>query len=287
MPSFRDVFNSSPDVQRWFSLLHPNDRGSIAPVIDTVFGVCQSYSQHFGPFAIYITGSSLNLLEPGYNDIDLMVVIPAQGISKAKQGMLDSLWRDIRANERPQVQTLMSDPRSQVLGLCPLLDRSLQVLSYCRDVASGNRDALLVQTNSPQEVERIMREPSQEIKGAKLVLEGAIEAERPAKPVDLDGTQGYLFGPVVESFLKDATNELAKLATPQGPRYSVQWHKSFSEGYDKTAGENNCHILSQNITPVHLFLTYELDPKKAKEKKESFLLEYYTESERMQPVKIL
>lgn len=287
MPSFRDVFSSSPDVQRWFSLLSPNDRASIGPVIDTVFGVCQRYSQHFDPFAVYITGSSLNLLEPGYNDIDLMMVIPAQGISKAKQGFLDALWRAIRANERAQVVALMSDPRATVLGLMPLLDRALQVLSYCRDVASGNRDALLVQTNSPQEVERIMREPTQEIKGTKLGLEGAIEAERPARPVDRDGTQGYLFGPVVESFLKDATNELAHFVTPQGPRYSIQWHKSFSEGYDKTAGENNCHILSQNTAPVHLFLTYELDHKKAKEKKESFMLEYYTESERMQPVKIL
>jgi len=74
---------------------------------------------------------------------------------------------------------------------------------------------------------------------------------------------------------------------PQGPRYAVHWHKSFSEGYDKTAGDNNCHVLTAGATPVHLFLTTELDPKKAREKKESFMLEYYTEKERLEPVRLL
>jgi hypothetical protein len=39
-------------------------------------------------------------------------------------------------------------------------------------------------------------------------------------------------------------------------------------------------------TPVHVFLTTGVDPKKAMEKKESFMLEYYSEQERMQPIRL-
>ena len=70
--------------------------------------------------------------------------------------------------------------------------------------------------------------------------------------------------------------------------YNIQWHKSFSEGYGRTAGENNFHIypLGQ-CAPVHVFLTMCVDNKKAMEKKESFMLEYYSADERMKPIRLL
>ena len=38
--------------------------------------------------------------------------------------------------------------------------------------------------------------------------------------------------------------------------------------------------------PSHIFVTTGVDLKKAMEKKESFMLAYYTEQERMKPIKI-
>jgi hypothetical protein len=172
------------------------------------------------------------------------------------------------------------------IGLTKIVSVVKDLLRYDQEIQRADEAAIFKRTGLQSEVARVLRDSSQERRSVYLQVEGTIVAESNARASDSDGTSGYQFGTLVEGFLKSVSSGLASTTT--GQAFQVEWRKSFSEGYDKTAGENNCYIyIPQRTSPVHLFLTTGVDAKKAMEKKESFMLEYYTPNERTAPVRIL
>lgn len=271
-------------------MLNDSERRLLAPIFDQVLNTTNSYNEIFQGFEIYITGSSLNLLNRDHNDVDIMVVIPIDMISSAKRKILSNLWQNFKDNEIGAIQQLVESSKIKLLGLNELIDSIIDSLEYIKVITTQDSEALLQRLGSTNEVTRINMDPDGELTAIRMRIEGAFESEKNNPILDSDGTAGYQLGTLVEEFLKSVANDLsAKYRTQDGqPYYRVQWHKSFTEGYGKIAGENNCHIYpSAHCVPVHLFLTTGVDNKKAMEKKESFTLEYYSDDERMKSIRLL
>jgi len=216
-----------------------------------------------------------------------MVVIPNKEIKKIRAEILTSIWEMFKNRERNRLQELQNDPRVKNLDLSELLSLAIDSLVFSSEIDNQNKDALLSRLGSMNEITRLIMDPERELSAIKVRFEGMLDAEKNKSPIGADGTHGYEYGYLVEEFLKNIAVGLGAAALDDQPRFFFQWSKSFSEGYGKTAGENNCHIYPRTqCTPVHLFLTTGVDQKKAIEKKDSFMLEYYSEHERMPPIKL-
>lgn len=175
----------------------------------------------------------------------------------------------------------------KLLGIMDLLKFIIDSLTYCREIQTQNRDALLLRLNSTNEVNRTLMDPQNELNAINVRVQGNIEEEKHILPLDYDSAQGYQFGHIVEEFLKHVESKLNPLTKDGQSYYRIQWSKSFSEGYGKIAGENHCHFFPHTqYPPVHLFITTAVDEKKAMEKKDTFMLAYYSAEERMMPIKL-
>lgn len=268
-------------------MLNEIDRIGITPIIQQVINTTKFYNEVFPGFNIYITGSSLNLVERSYNDIDLMVTIPVQQISIIKNELLIQINQLIKNNDLINIDQMKENNNIKLLGLVGFLNSISDSINYRNTILQGDKDELLRRLGSTNEVSRVLMDPTQELEAIKMRLQGNLDGEKAEQPLESDGTSGYQFGMIVERFLKNSTYSLENLSKTSNLKFSFQWNKSFSEGYGKVAGENNCHIYPSNQgVPVHVFLTTAVDNKKAMEKKESFMLEYYSENERMWPIKI-
>jgi hypothetical protein len=296
---FRDVVAGNQYATYWFNnLLSDIEKSAHPQMIDQVFASVQYYNTLFPGFTVWITGSSLNIVDKSHNDVDLMVVVPGDVIKKVKQDSLTQMWSWYKEGNIDSIRGLASDPRTKMLGLEELLGIVTESLEFTLEIRAQNRPALETRIGSPTEVNRILMDAQQELEAARVKVDGLIDQEKYTLPTDADRTQGYQFGPLVIEFLKHVEAGL-------GGNYQVEWQKSFSEGYDAGAGANNCYIWAlpnahtdsigndagkvyagQECPPIHLFLTTEVNQQKAMEKKESFMLEYYTPQERMQPIKL-
>ena len=287
--NFQQILGGNEQAAYWFNMLTDVEKRALPSVFDTVFATTDYYNRLFPGFTVWLTGSSLNLAERYYNDIDLMVVIPAEDIRKAKSEMLGRFWGLYKEQNITALMELAKDPRTRVLGLSELLATVTDSLRYSLEIRNQNRPALEKRANSPNEVNRVLMDAAQELEATKVKVDGQINMEKNVAPADADGTQGYQFGPLVVSFLSNVDAASKKLVHDGNSIFTVDWRKSFSEGYEAGAGDNNCYIYNPNAdaAPVHLFLTTKVDPQKAMEKKESFMLEYLTPQERMQPIRLI
>ena len=278
----------NPSAATWFNMLSDAERQLLGPIFNQVLTTTEQYNSLIDGFQLYITGSSLNNFERSYNDIDLMVVLPSERINKIKSEILTGLRNNFQNKNMVALHERLKDPKLKLFGLTELTDSVINSLIYSIEITSQDTEALLRRLGSSSELNRIVMDPERELSAIKMRLDGELAAEKNNPTVEPDGTVGYQFGPMVEAFLNDVINGLDHFTSSQGmPGFNIQWNKSFPEGYGKVAGENNCHISSNvQCTPVHLFLTTGLDLKKAMEKKESFMLEYYSDQERMRPIKL-
>jgi len=268
-------------------MLNGVDRTGITPIIQQVLNTTKFYNEVFPGFTIYITGSSLNLIDRSYNDIDLMVIIPEQQISVSKSELLKHIGDLIRNNDSNNIEQMKNNNKVKLLGLMDLLGSIIDSISYRKAILQGNSQELLRRLGSNNEVIKVTRDPEQELEVIKMRMQGSIDSEKAEQTMEADGTSGYQLGMMIEEFLRNVATGLENMSRTSTLKFGYQWNKSFSEGYGKVAGENNCHIYPSNQgVPVHVFLTTGLDNKKAMEKKESFMLEYYSENERMWPIKI-
>ena len=269
-------------------MLNNYERQTIVPIFDQVLTTILQYNTLIQGFELYITGSSLNLVERSYKDIDLMVVIPLSELKNSKLTILTTLWEGFRDNNQKLIQELQNDKRVKMFGLSELYMSLSDSMKYAQEITNSDQEALINRLGSTNEVTRLLMDPERELTAIKVRLEGMLEAEKQVAPIEGDGSQGYQFGSLVEVFLKGVTSGLCKPAQDGQPMFQIEWCKSFSEGYGRIAGENNCYIYSRfQSAPVHLFLTTGVDHKKAMEKKESFMLEYYSEGERLRPIKLI
>jgi hypothetical protein len=180
-----------------------------------------------------------------------------------------------------------NNKKTQILSLKELLGQLKDFMNLYIAIQNRSQEYLQQHYGSSNEVHRILIDPEPEIEAIKMRVEGLIEEEKNRPTIESDGTAGYQFGPLVERFLKEVVSGLTSTDQNQQLKFNIQWQKSFSEGYGKIAGENNCYIYPNiQSVPVHLFLTTGVDQKKAMEKKESFMIEYYTAEERMEPIRI-
>lgn len=289
MSSFYTAINNNAEATKWFSLLNDIEKTSLIQIFDKVIDAIKSYNEIFFGFELYITGSSLNLITREYNDIDLMIIMPVEEVKKTKSRMLENLYKSFLNKNLESIQKLKLDPRIKLLGLIETVNSILDHYRYFQEVSTSNNDVLLQRLGSTSELTRILRDPESELAAIKVRVEGILEAEKNILINDSDGVFGYQFGPFVEELLKDLSAKLSQLLGSDGqPLVHFEWHKSFSEGYGKVAGENNVHVYPKtSVPPVHIFITTAIDFKKAMEKKESFMLEYYSDSERMKPIKLV
>ncbi|MCK5561276.1 MAG: hypothetical protein KAJ51_11800 [Thermoplasmata archaeon] len=287
MVTLNEILTSNQLAAKWFQLLSVIEQQTLTPIINQILATTERFNKIFQGYQVYITGSSLNFLERTYNDIDLMVVIPQDNLVTGKKGLLAILRESFRAKNISSLREAIITLKVRLFGLQELLDSTIDSIDYSIEISNSNQEALLRRLGSANEVTRLLMDPTDELTAIKLRTEGLIDAEKQVLPVELDGTQGYQFGPLVEVFLEHVMADLIKPASDGQPLYQVNFQKSFPEGYGKIAGENNCYIYPKvQCPPVHLFLTTGVDQKKAMEKKDSFMLEYYTELERMQPIRI-
>jgi hypothetical protein len=287
LTTLNEAITQNPEVDKWFNMLQESERSAISRIINHILGKLDHYNNLIPGFEAYITGSSLNLQQRSYNDIDVMVVLPKENLEKLKLKILSDLKEFAKNQDLMSIQTLQKDPTPRFLGLEDLFDSILDSLLYSQEIASKNKDALVARLGSTGDVNRILLDPEGELSAIKVQIEGIIDAEKPILPTEIDETAGFQFGPIVEKFLKDVVDSLIVTDESGSEKYKIQWYKSFLEGYGKVAGENNCYIQPPSESaPVHLFLSIGVDQEKAMQKKESFMLEYYTDQERMQPVKI-
>jgi hypothetical protein len=281
-----EIITTNSSAAKWFNLLTDIEKRNLTPIFNQVLITTAQYNNYFQGYEVYITGSSLNIVERNYNDIDVMVVIPEVTISKFKQDLLSGLMGSFKSKNIDQINKWTSDPRIQLLNMNELINSMSDSLEYSSAIKEQDKEYLLNRFGSMNEVQRLMMDPESELSAIQMRLESMVEEEKNKNPVEPDD-QGYQFGSLVECFLRDVTSSLESQTQDGKPKFQVQLYKSFSEGYGRTAGENNCHIFPMaQCVPVHLFLTTDVDYKKAMEKKESFMLEYYSEHERMKPIKI-
>jgi hypothetical protein len=268
-------------------MLTEPEQQAITSIINQTLISTEYFNNMFSGFEIYITGSSLNLVSRTHNDIDLMIVVPAEQIRKSKLELMTSIWNLFKNNDLETLAAQKNSPQIRILGLTDLLNSLIDFINYIRDISSKDSDALYQRLQSTSEINRLLMDPEAELAATRIRAEGLSEEEKNVLPLDSDGAVGYQFGKLVEEFLNHVVSNLTTPEHAEGTAFSVKWSKSFSEGYGKIAGENNCYIFSTtHHLPVHIFLTTGVDHKKAMEKKESFMLEYYTEQERMQPIRI-
>jgi hypothetical protein len=285
--TLNDVLTINQLAAKWYQLLSVIEQQAITPIINQILATTERFNKIFQGYQVYITGSSLNLLEKKYNDFDLMVVIPQDILITGKKSLLTTLGESFRNKDISSLRKATITLKVRLFGLQELLDSIIDSIENSTEISNSDQEALLRRLGSANEVTRLLMDPGVELTAIKVRTEGLIEAEKQVLPVELDGTQGYQFGPLVEVFLEHVTADLIKPASDGQPLYQVQFQKSFPEGYGKVAGENNCYIYPKvQCPPVHLFLTTGVDQKKAMEKKDSFMLEYFTEQERMQPIRI-
>jgi len=288
--TLQEIISTNQQAAYWFNLLPDLEKRMLSPVLNQVLATTQYYNGIFPGFTVWITGSSLNLVERSHNDIDVMVVVPVEVIRKAKQETLSSMWRLYKEQDISTLMELGKDPRTTALGITEVLGMATDSLRYSMEIRGKNTEALSKRVTSPQEVNRILLDAPQELEAARVKVDGMIEMEKNEAPTEADGTQGYQFGPLVLAFLRHVETGVARVKNQEGqPVLTVDWRKSFSEGYEAGAGDNNCYLYNSNVqaAPVHLFLVTEVNSQKAMEKKESFMLEYYTPQERLAPVRLV
>jgi hypothetical protein len=284
------ILTTNQKAARWFNMLKEIEKQNIKAIIAQIIKTTETFNNFFNRFEVYITGSTLNLNDRRYNDIDTMVVIPSDQIKKSKDEILKIFLDSFKNEDFNSISKWEHDKRIELLGLSQLIISIEKSMEFSKAIKDSNNDFLLRNLGSQTELNRILMDPEPALEGLKMRVEGNIEDEKNQTSTELDGTSGFQLGPLVENFLQDVTSNLNQVDSMGKPRFQIQWHKSFSEGYGKTAGENNCYIYSDvnnQCAPVHLFLTTGVDEKKAMEKKESFMLEYYSEQERMRPIKLL
>jgi hypothetical protein len=289
MVGLREVLANNKQAAYWFNMLSAVEKRGLSPILDQVFSTTDYYNGLFPGFSVWVTGSSLNLVDRYHNDVDIMVVVPGESIRKAKQMKLSQLWGLYKQMNDETIRAQVMDPIIIALGLGELMASIVDSLDYSEEIMSKDEAALGRRTNSPQEVNRILMDAQMEIQATRVKVDGMIDLEKNAHPTDDDQTHGYQYGPLVISFLKHVEKGLSKLRKMGQSQFTFDWQKSFSEGYEAGAGNNNAYIYSQErqAAPVHLFLTTKVDSQKAMEKKESFMLEYYTPQERLQPVRLI
>ncbi len=268
-------------------MLNEYEKNALIPIIEQVLITVQEYDNFYKGFQVFITGSSLNLVNREYNDIDLMVVIPENELKRSKGDILSDIWEYFKNKDITRLRALMKEKRIELFNLNESVEQMIDNIDYIFALDTCDQQLLLKRLGSMNEVNRQLLDPAFEIQKIKMHAEGILEEERARPAVESDSTLGYQFGPLVEKFLRDAALRFTRTAKDGRPWCSINWHKSFSEGYGKTAGENNIHIYSRaQCVPVHLFLTTGVDNKKAMEKKESFMIEYYQDNERLPPIRI-
>lgn len=268
-------------------MLSDIERRALVPIFEQVLSTVDFYNNLFPGFEVYLTGSSLNLIQRSYNDIDLMVVVPELELKRIKLKLLSDVKEMFKARDLESIQNQINDPKTNLFGMREVINSLIDTLHYLSDIATRNEEALMRRLDSSSEMARLLVDPEREIEAIRVRVEGLLESEKANVPLESDGTHGYQFGILVEAFLKSVASNLTRPGPDGQTRFYLKWYKSFTEGYGKVAGENNCHIYPRiQCTPVHLFLTSGVDNKKAMEKKESFMLEYYSAQERMLPIKL-
>jgi hypothetical protein len=287
MPTLPQIISKNQQANKWFAMLKDLEKNSVTIILDEVLKITDKYNNIIPGFEIYLTGSTLNLIERSYNDIDLMVVIPADTLKSVKREILAELWKLFRGMDINSLTEIENHKKTQLLGLEETLGQLKDFLNTYIAINNSSQEYLLHHYGSSNVVNRILMDPEPELEAVKMRVEGMIEEEKNRPTLESDGTAGYQFGPLVERFLKDVTKGLSTTQINQQLKFNIQWQKSFSEGYGKIAGENNCYIYPNiQSVPVHLFLTTGVDHKKAMEKKESFMIEFYSAEERMGPIKL-
>lgn len=237
---------------------------------------------------IFVIGSSLNTQDRSFNDVDIMVTLDPKSIHAIKSDFLHAIWTAFQSRTSNDLPKYQNDTRISMLGLTQILKEAINAREFVEEILARDKEALMARTNSLSEVNRIDSEPATEIKSISTTLSGLMSQEGNTKPVDADGTQGYQFGPLVETFLAQVAGGLDQKDHHGTPLFGFHWNKSFSEGYDKTASENNLYIYTTyRCSPIHLWMATEMVQKKHYEKKESFMLEYYTEAERLPAVRLM
>ncbi len=270
-------------------MLKEIEKQKLKHVIAQIIKTAENFNNYFKGFEVYVTGSTLNLRDRKYNDIDIMVILPAEQIKKSKFGIIKILLDSFRNNDFELITKWESNRRTELLGLSELIISIKSSLEFSIAIKNADNNFLLSNLDSQTEVNRVLMDPEAALEALKMRVEGSIEDEKIKTSTEADGTSGFQFGPLVEGFLKSVSKSLDQLDSQGRPKFQIQWHKSFSEGYGRTAGENNCYIypeIPKQCAPIHLFLTTGVDEKKAMEKKESFMLEYFSEHERMRPIRL-
>jgi hypothetical protein len=287
MPTLLQIISKNQQANKWFAMLKYLEKNSVTIILDEVLKITEQYNNIIQGFEVYITGSTLNLMDRSYNDIDLMVVIPHDNLITIKRKLLTELWNLFRDNDINSLTQFENHIKTKLFDLGETLGQLKDFLNTKIAINNRSQEYLLHHYGSSNVVNRILMDPESELGAVKMRAEGLIEEERNRPTLESDGTAGFQFGPLVERFLFEVATDLTAADQNQLLKFNVQWQKSFSEGYGKIAGENNCYIYPNvQSVPVHLFLTTGVDHKKAMEKKESFMIEYYTAEERMKPIKL-
>jgi hypothetical protein len=249
MPTLLQIISKNQQANKWFAMLKYLEKNSVTIILDEVLKITEQYNNIIQGFEVYITGSTLNLMDRSYNDIDLMVVIPHDNLITIKRKLLTELWNLFRDNDINSLTQFENHIKTKLFDLGETLGQLKDFLNTKIAINNRSQEYLLHHYGSSNVVNRIL--------------------------------------PLVERFLFEVATDLTAADQNQLLKFNVQWQKSFSEGYGKIAGENNCYIYPNvQSVPVHLFLTTGVDHKKAMEKKESFMIEYYTAEERMKPIKL-
>ncbi len=282
------ILPSNPATKQWYSRLSDLEKQKLTPIIDKVLAATIKYNTIFPGHGVWVVGSSLNIQDREYNDIDVMVTIPEEALLNFKKDTLKTTWDLFLDGSISGLTKLGQDPKVKLIGLDGLIAQSIESVEFLVEVNNKDREALEARTGSFNAASNILLDPSLEMKAIKERLQGQLTTERNVTPVDDDGSQGYKFGSYVDAFMMDLGTSLNIQDKTGKHMFFINWYKSFSEGYGRTAGNNNCHIYPNvQCKPVHVFLTTAMDLKKANEKKDSFMLELYTEAERMKPVQLL
>ena len=92
-------------------MLNETEKQSLVPIFDQILITTEYYNGLFPGFEVYITGSSLNLVERAYNDIDLMVVIPEEELKTAKKEKITHLWELFKNKDHKGLSEQLKDTK--------------------------------------------------------------------------------------------------------------------------------------------------------------------------------
>ena len=154
MTNLNELIISNDAVKQWFNKLKNSEKHTCPQIIDQVIRVAEKYNSFFNGFGIFITGSSLNLINRQYNDIDLMVVIPETVIKTYKNDSLKVIWENFKVRDIDANNNLLQDIKVQLIDLLELVKQTNQFLYYYLAIQNSDREYLQQQLSSINEVNK-------------------------------------------------------------------------------------------------------------------------------------